>query len=1518
MILFTRIPFFIIFLFIQLATFSQHQKLSDEPDNYPEELYNMLDYNLSNENEELLEHFADIWLQDSYFDADERKDIVSLSQQMLNNRARPYPQFSNLLKIIMLFKYDKIHEEGFKTWKQGIRLLMEKGERMTTINDVFKTTIHLLRNNTIAQTYATRWKASTDNYKFVIDDQLKIVFDKIDLTCYAKRDSIKIYQTKGEFYPVDIKWKGQNGVVTWERADFASDQIYAALSDYVINMKKYKYIADSVTYYNTEFLEKPIMGRLEDKVMNTNIKRNLLYPEFESYTKEFRIEDLYQNINYIGGFLFKGNKIIGTGNEDKKAKLDILKGDTVVFRARSNYLVIRKDRLIGLNTEVAIYTKSDSIYHPSIKFNYYPNEREIILRKGEKLTSKVPYFNSYHMINMDYDELRWMIDEPFIYLTMRRGAATGIAYFKSLNYFNKDEYMAMQYMDPIHPLVAVKQFGKSIKSRNFFAEDFSEFMGFSISQSKHYLMRLATEGYIYYDTETDHVTIKDKLYTTIAASIDKIDYDVINLISETRAPTENAVLDLRNMDLDINGMPIVQVSNAQNVSIIPTGQKITMKRNRSFQFKGKVNAGKFVFYGENFFFNYDSFYVNLQNIDSLEINVQVGLDDLGRPKYKKMKNVIENITGELYVDRSDNKSGKEDYPEYPIFRSKEYSFVYYDDPAILNGIYDKESFYFKLDSFVIDSLDNFTKDALKFDGTFTSADIFPEMRETLRLQEDRSLGFQRTTPPFGTPVYRGTGQYYNDFSLDMNGLRGKGKLEYLSSTIKSEDFIFYPDSMRTRAYDFNIARKTGTSYPPVKAATTDIHWQPYNNKLFVDNIKESFDLYYGKATLKGQLIVEPQGLSGMGTLDMKTGVMKSNTFSFNSNSFNADTADFNLRSLKSDEFTVKTKNVQAHIDYDRNKGTFNANEDYSLVEFPENKYISYLDHFVWHMNDKKFDLGTKKKSASQKLARFKGDTLAGPRYISTDPKQDSLNFVAPTATYDYAENLLKAEKVKYIDVADAKIYPDEGKVTIKENGTMQKLQNADILASDSTQYHNFYNAEVNIKSRMNYRAAAKFDYIDKKGNKQAITFNDIWVDTAYRTAAKTYTAEEDSFLLSPQFRFQGDIELQAEEENLTFDGGVMITSVCKGHRRGNEWLLFRSPIDPHNIYIPVVDDPQNINRRDIYSGTIFCHDSIHIYSSFLAGRKEYSDSYITNATGYLYYNEADNSYEIARQKKLFSPSLPGNYISLDQDTCIIYSEGRVDLGLDLWQVKLNSVGNVTHQLDSNQINLNILMGIDFFMHDNVIDIMTRHIDSLAQKENLKETSQGYLTRLNEYLYQNGYKELKAKDVFTDTTLAYPKELVNTMVLDDIKLEWSPQTESYYSSGKIGIASIKNHPVNIKVNGFMELKRGRSGDRLDVVLKIDRNNWYYFGYFYGVMSTLSSNDNYNLAIQEYNPNKRKVKKRGFFARLFGGAADKKQEIKNMVRPKSKNKPYIYMISADEKFRRFLIRYQDIKGKSLLSY
>ena len=53
-----------------------------------------------------------------------------------------------------------------------------------------------------------------------------------------------------------------------------------------------------------------------------------------------------------------------------------------------------------------------------------------------------------------------------------------------------------------------------------------------------------------------------------------------------------------------------------------------------------------------------------------------------------------------------------------------------------------------------------------------------------------------------------------------------------------------------------------------------------------------------------------------------------------------------------------------------------------LLNFPANKYISYIDKLKWLMNDKQLILGEEISSN------------AGSEFISIHPDQDSLSFIA--------------------------------------------------------------------------------------------------------------------------------------------------------------------------------------------------------------------------------------------------------------------------------------------------------------------------------------------------------------------------------------------------------------------------------------------------------------------------------------------------------------------------------------------
>ena len=103
-----------------------------------------------------------------------------------------------------------------------------------------------------------------------------------------------------------------------------------------------------------------------------------------------------------------------------------------------------------------------------------------------------------------------------------------------------------------------------------------------------------------------------------------------------------------------------------------------------------LGRGRFVLYGKDFNFKYDDFKIDLNKIDSVQLAVPIipiQRDDYGNEKLVRIKTVIQAVTGDLKIDDPNNKSGlkKDSFPEYPIFKSFDDSYVYYDKSSTFWG-----------------------------------------------------------------------------------------------------------------------------------------------------------------------------------------------------------------------------------------------------------------------------------------------------------------------------------------------------------------------------------------------------------------------------------------------------------------------------------------------------------------------------------------------------------------------------------------------------------------------------------------------------------------------------------------------------------------------------------------------------------------------------------------------------------------------------------------------------------------
>ena len=190
-----------------------------------------------------------------------------------------------------------------------------------------------------------------------------------------------------------------------------------------------------------------------------------------------------------------------------------------------------------------------------------------------------------------------------------------------------------------------------------------------------------------------------------------------------------------------------------------------------------------------------------------------------------------------------------------------------------------------------------------------------------------------------------------------------------------------------------------------------------------------------------------------------------------------------------------------------------------------------MDVFKWKMETGDIDM----ESSDQNLTTIDSDLeLTGSNFFSTHPKQDSLEFKSPKATFDIKNKKLICDKIVYINIADAKIHPDSGRIIIRKKAKMETLKNAKIIANNITKYHEIFDGTVEIKAKNDYTASGYYNYVDEVENEQKIYFSNIHPDTTHQTYAKGTISDETGFKLSPQFEYNGEVEMFAAFKELSF------------------------------------------------------------------------------------------------------------------------------------------------------------------------------------------------------------------------------------------------------------------------------------------------------------------------------------------------------------------------------------------------
>ena len=137
---------------------------------------------------------------------------------------------------------------------------------------------------------------------------------------------------------------------------------------------------------------------------------------------------------------------------------------------------------------------------------------------------------------------------------------------------------------------------------------------------------------------------------------------------------------------------------------------------------------------------------------------------------------------------------------------------------------------------------------------------------------------------------------------------------------------------------------------------------------------------------------------------------------------------------------------------------------------------------------------------------------------------------------------------------------------------------------------------------------------------------------------------------------------------------------------------FKSIIDPKNIKF--ILDEKLYNEKDdlISTALVMSFDSTNFYSTFLSKKKRSAlDVSVLPSSYTLQYNNLESAYIVG------GPDSLSNYYTLYDKTCKTKGEGIIDLNIDLGQVAINSIGNITHNMNSKKTEIEGFLMLDFLL-----------------------------------------------------------------------------------------------------------------------------------------------------------------------------------------------------------------------------
>ncbi|MCU0469453.1 MAG: hypothetical protein MUF58_12705 [Arcicella sp.] len=920
---------------------AQGLKLSDKPEEFLADAKNFIALSNNPQSESIATNFEKLWNSGKLTDAQKVK-LASVSNLMFKKGYKP-PQFIGLFDAVLQGVNNALMPQTLlDNYLETLRKSVETGDTKTTLRYIDVSRLFFY-NRAIYSTNFNRLYAQGGSHNFRFNDQKieinkvekpvtspstpeeptkktnawddwdaplpsggnttpappvadepiaqvlnpgpVIEFKGIDLVIATANDSVTLKNTASTLSIKDGIMLGTGGAFTWENVGLPD--VFVTLNNYSMEIRNPKITSELATITHNQKLNAPIKGIFEfqSKKRAKNAPTN--YPRFMSLQNDVVLKNS-SDIDYKGGFTMVGNRISSASLQSKYATILVKKDGKTAFKIISKRFEIGDSLITSPSTIFTGYFASqDSLYHPSVKLSY--NRKNYILRLNKVDDGgfrESSYSSSYHKLDITADVMRWDLNNQRMDFSILTAKNVVPALFESFDYYNPERFAQISANYNFNPLLVVANYIKKNNLPSTTLSDLARAFQKDATALKPVFLEMMQKGYFEYDPDVETLKLSRKGIHNLAVYTTKKDYDNFLIPSfyaaSSKDTTSNATMNLKDNQLIVRGVKQFYLSDSLNVYMAPYDNIIRVNKDRNFGISGELKTGNFRFRGKDLSFNYGEFSVKLNKIDSITFIPQKELAKKGRTE---IGGDLKYEAGVIYINKPDNKSGRQRLVEYPRLVVPTGVTAYFDHPYRANGAYSKKIF-FKVPSIDFDSLN--IKD-IDFVGTFNSDGIFPPFKETLISMPDNTLGFSHKVPEGKYNVYNSKTfvKFSKPLLMDKQGLHAECEIDHLTAQIQAKDALFTADSVTANGTTGIINEGTiGQSYyTKVDIKNYSLKWQPKADSMLIETKGNSFDFYAASSKLEGKLLVRQTGLFGFGKVKRQDSETESDNIKFGKEAF---------------------------------------------------------------------------------------------------------------------------------------------------------------------------------------------------------------------------------------------------------------------------------------------------------------------------------------------------------------------------------------------------------------------------------------------------------------------------------------------------------------------------------------------------------------------------------------------------------------------------------------------------------